>query len=94
MLVEETPPIEIPEPTPKDLPPSRPVHKATPTPHDSNEEPTNPVAELIGKFVGSAIARVAEAGEVPRRSRTLHSGRRPYDHHDQPIQANYRNMNL
>ena len=71
MLVEETPPIEIPEPTPKDLPPSRPVHKATPTPHDSNEKPTDPVAELIGKFVRSAIARVAEAREVPIPSEDL-----------------------
>ena len=42
-----------------------------PTPHNLNEEPTDPVAKLIGKFVRSAIARVAEAGEVPIPSEDL-----------------------
>ena len=71
VLVVVTPPIEIPEPTPKDLLPSRPVHKAMPTPHNLNKEPTDPVAKLIGKFVRSAIARVAEAREVPIPSEDL-----------------------
>ena len=42
-----------------------------PTPHNSNEEPTDPVAELIGKFIRSAIVRVAEAREVPIPSEDL-----------------------
>ena len=42
-----------------------------PMPHNLNKEPTDPVTELIGKFVRSAIARVAEAREVPIPSEDL-----------------------
>ena len=64
VLVEGTRSYEIPEPTPRGPLPSQPTKVPTPPIRDSDEGPPNAVLELIAKFVGSAMSRVAQAGAI------------------------------
>ena len=64
ILVERTSSVEIPEPVLKEPDNPRPIKKPTLSANNAEEEPTNPIAEMMGKFIGSAIARVAKAARI------------------------------